>query len=180
MVGLLGNIISIKDKQPKVDSSAYINPYAVVIGDVTIHAGVSLWPGVTVRGDDEHAEIGRGTAILDKSYIDTSRGHIVDIGEGVLISHGAILHGCKVGNGVLIGKGAIIQEGSEIGSETVILNGAYIPTKAKIPPRSKVAGVPGKVIGNVTDEEILEVRNKHTEILKKSKEYGNWFVAKQI
>lgn len=176
----MGNIIAIKDKQPKIDDSAYINPYALVIGDVTIHAGVSLWPGVTIRGDDEHAEIGRGTAILDKSYLDTSRGHIIDIGEEVLISHGAIMHGCKVGNGVLIGKGAIIQEGSEIGIDTVIVNGTYVPTKAKIPPRSKVAGVPGKVIGRVTDEDIVEVRKKRSEILKKSKEYGNWFVAKQI
>ena len=107
MAGLLGNIIAIKDKQPKIDGNAYINPYAIVIGDVTIHAGVSLWPGVTIRGDYEHAEIGRDTAILDKSYIDTSRGRIVDIGEQVLVSHRAVMHGCKVGNGVLIGKGAI-------------------------------------------------------------------------
>ena len=97
-----------------------------------------------------------------------------------MISHGAILHGCKVGNGTLIGKGTTIQEDTEIGTETVIVNGAYVPSKAQIPPRSKVAGVPGKVIGYVSNEEILEVRKKHAEILKKSKEYGNWFVAKQI
>jgi carbonic anhydrase/acetyltransferase-like protein (isoleucine patch superfamily) len=137
-----------------------------VIGDVTVHSGVSIWPGVTIRADELSIEIGKNTAILDKAIIDSGRGEPIKIGEGCLISHRALLSGCRIGSGVLIGKNVIILDGSKIGEN--------------IEPRSKVSGVPGKVISEVTDEELKEVEQKHKEILDKAREYGGWFVAKQV
>ena len=174
------NIIPFMHKRPSIDKTAYINPYAIIIGDVRIHAGASLWPGVTIRADDEYVKIGKNTAILDRSFIDASRGKPVDIANDVLISHGALLQGCKIGKGTLIGKNASVQDGAEIGEESVIVANTYISPDTKIPPRSKVGGVPGTVLGKVTEKEIFEVRKKHTEIMEKALEYGQWFVAKKI
>lgn len=174
------NIITFKDKKPRIDQGAYINPYAIVIGDVTIHEGVSLWPGVIVRADEDEIEIGANTAILDRSFAEAPRGKPVQIGCNVLISHGVTLHGCTIHDSVLIGISANILDGADIGKEAVISAGALIPPNTKIPPRSKVTGVPGQVTGQVTDQELLEVQQKHSEILKKAREYGKWFVTKQV
>lgn len=178
-MAILKNIIPFMHKRPNIDKTAYINPYAIIIGDVTIQAGASLWPGVTIRANDEHVEIGKNTAILDRSFIDAPQGKPVDIANDVLISHGAMLQGCKIAKGVLIGKNVSIQDGAEIGEESVIVANTYISPDTKIPPRSKVAGVPGKVAGKVTENEIYEVRKKHTEIMEKALEYGQWFVTKK-
>ena len=174
------NIISYKHKRPKIESGAYINPYAIVIGDVTIHTGVSLWPGVILRADDDHVEIGRAAAILDRSFIEAPRGYPVDIGENVLVSHGVTLHGSQVKKDVLIGISANILDGAKIGEESVISAGTLVPPNTTIPPRSKVMGVPAKVIGKVTDTELSEMRLKHAEIIEKAREYGKWFVANNI
>ena len=176
----LENIVPYKNKYPKIDESAYINPFASVIGDVTINAGVSLWPGVIIRADDEHVEIGENTAILDKSLIESPQGQPVDIGENVLVSHSVTIHGSRVASGVLIGISANVLEGAKVGKESVVAAGALIPPNSDIPPRSKVAGVPGKVTGEVTETELKQIRKKHEEIMDKAREYGKWFVVKHI
>jgi carbonic anhydrase/acetyltransferase-like protein (isoleucine patch superfamily) len=174
------NIIAIKDKIPKIDSHAYINPYAIVIGDVNIEAGASLWPGVIVQGNDGPVLIGGNSAILDNSIIKSVDGKTVSIGADVLISHGAILHGCSVGSKVLIGKSVNILECSEVGEGSVIDSGAIITANSIIPARSKVTGTPGKVTGSVTDSELDTVQAKRNQILKKARKYGEWFVAKNV
>jgi carbonic anhydrase/acetyltransferase-like protein (isoleucine patch superfamily) len=174
------NIISYKNKKPKIDENVYINPYAIVIGDVTLHTGVSLWPGVIIRADDEQIEVGKNSILLDNTYIDSRPKQPVVIGEEVLISHQVTLHGCCVKSGVVIGKKANIMEGVEIGEESVIMDEAFIPPNTHIPSRSKFSGALGKIIGQVTDDEVKQIKQKHAEILQKSREYGNWFVAKQV
>ena len=174
------NILTNKHKQPNIDCNAYVNPYATIIGDVTIHAGASVLPGVIIRASDEHVEIGPNTAILDKSIIEALRGHPVYIGEEVLISHGVTINGSIVDSGVLIGSHANIQEGARIGEESVIAAGALISPNTSIPPRSKVVGVPAKVTGEVTEAELEKKRKKLAEIMDKAREYGNWFVAKHV
>jgi carbonic anhydrase/acetyltransferase-like protein (isoleucine patch superfamily) len=174
------NIVTYKNKHPKIDDNAYINPYAIVIGEGVIHSGVSLWPGVIVRADDEQIEIGENTAILDKSLIEAPRGFPTKIGPEVLVSHGVTLHGCTIERGVIIGISANVLEGAIIGEESVIAAGALVPKNALIPPRSKVVGVPGTVTGEVSDEEIYEIHEKRAEIKEKAREYGKWFVVKNI
>ncbi|UCH88423.1 MAG: gamma carbonic anhydrase family protein [Thermoplasmata archaeon] len=174
------NIISYKHKKPQIDSGAYINPYALIIGDVIIHAGVSVWPGAIIRADDDQIEVGENTAVLDRVLIEAPREKPVKIETDVLISHGAILHGCSVHKGVLIGISANILDGAEIGSESIIAAGTLVPPDARIPPRSKVMGMPGEITGTVSDQEIVKIQLEHASIIKKAKEYGSWFVANQI
>jgi carbonic anhydrase/acetyltransferase-like protein (isoleucine patch superfamily) len=176
----MDNIKPKKEKQPRIDENAYVNPYAKVIGDVMIQAGASLWPDVIIRADDDCVEIGKNAAILDRSFVEAPQGHPVNIGENVIVSHGAKLHGCDIDNNVLIGISAKILVGAKIGAGSVIAAGAVVPPNTEIPPRSKVVGAPGKVVGEVTEEELGEIRQKHSEIIKKAREYGKWYVVKNL
>jgi carbonic anhydrase/acetyltransferase-like protein (isoleucine patch superfamily) len=163
-----------------VDDETYINPYALLIGEVIVHSGVTIWPGVTIRADDAPVEIGRNTSLLDKALIDASLGHSVTIGEETLISHKAMLIGCTVGSGVLIGKNAVICEDAKIGDGAIISAGSFVLSSTEVPDQVRVTGIPATVSGEVTDEETAEVREKHAEIMKKAREYGGWYVAKQV
>jgi carbonic anhydrase/acetyltransferase-like protein (isoleucine patch superfamily) len=176
---LMKNIISYKNKKPVIEEGTYINPYALVIGRVMVREGVSLWPGVIVRADDSPVELGKDTAVLDRALIEAPRDHPMTIGEKALISHGAILHGCTVGNGTLIGISANILDGVEVGDECVVAAGTLITPGMKIPSRSKVMGTPAKVTGTVTEQDLVRVSLEHASIIKKAKEYGTWFVAKE-
>lgn len=176
----LENIISYKNKRPRIADTAYINPYAIVIGDVVVGDGVSLWPGVIIRADDDKIEIGANTVILDRAMVEAPLGKPVVIGEDVLISHGAVLHGCSVERGALIGISANILDGATIGAESVVSASAMVPPGTEIPPRSKAMGLPASVVGRVSDEEIEHIQAERRRVIEKAKEYGQWFVAKQI
>jgi carbonic anhydrase/acetyltransferase-like protein (isoleucine patch superfamily) len=176
----MDNIIRYKEKIPKIEKDVYINPFAIVIGDVTIHSGSSIWPGVIVRADEDKIVIGENVALLDGVLIESPHGFAVHIGKNVLVSHKVTLHGCIIKDNVLIGISANILEGAEVGECSVIGASTLIPPGVKIPPYSKVMGVPGKIIGKVTENELKEFQNRHEKIKNKAKEYGNWFVTKQI
>ena len=176
----MDNIVAYKNKSPNIDSSAYINPFAIVIGDVTIAEGVSLWPGAILRADDDSIVIGAHTAVLDRVMIEAPRGYPVTVGENALISHSAVLHGCTVEEGVLVGISANILDGVTIGKESVIAAGALVPSGINIPDRSKVMGVPGKITADVSDTDVAKIQDERLRIMEKAKDYGSWFVAKQI
>jgi carbonic anhydrase/acetyltransferase-like protein (isoleucine patch superfamily) len=84
VVASTDNIITYKNKSPKIDKGAYINPFAMVIGEVEIHAGVSLWPGVIVRADEESIVIEENAALLDRTLVEAPSAHPVIVGENVL------------------------------------------------------------------------------------------------
>jgi carbonic anhydrase/acetyltransferase-like protein (isoleucine patch superfamily) len=176
----MDNIVAYKNKSPQIDPSAYINPFAIVIGDVSIAEGVSLWPGAIIRADDDSIEIGAHTAVLDRVMIEAPRGHPVKVGENALLSHGAVLHGCTVEEGVLIGISANILDGAVIGKESVIAAGALVPSGTVVPPRSKVMGVPGKITAEVIDSDVAKIQEERLRIIENAKDYGSWFVAGQM
>ena len=174
------NIVPYKDKSPVVDKGAYVNPCAVLIGDVTVHDGASLWPGVIVRANEAKIEIGPNTALLDRAFVEASAGNPVVIGKDAFVSHKVTLHGCTVHDRVLIGIGATVLDGAVIGEGTVIGARALVTSNSKIPPRSKVFGVPGKIIGPITDLDLEDIKKWHRKILERAKEYGRWFVVGQV
>lgn len=176
----MDNIITFKEKTPNIEYNTYINPFAVIIGDVTVHSGASLWPGVIVHAEEEHIEIGKNSVLLDRVLIESPLGYPVNIGKNVLVSHNVKLHGCIVKDDVLIGIGTNILDGAVIGEGSVIGANTLVPADMEIPPRSKVSGAPCKIIGKVTDLELQEIRKKHNKILDKAKEYGEWFVMGKI
>lgn len=142
-----------KDR-PRIHSTAFVHPSAEIIGRVVIHRHASLWPLVVLRGDIERITIGEASNVQDSTIMHTSRGLPVVLGRGVTVGHGAIIHGAKVGNFSLIGMGAILLDGAVVGAECLIGAGAVISEGRRIPPRSLVLGVPGKVIRTLRPEEL--------------------------
>ncbi len=144
--------------KPTIDSSTYIAKGAVVIGNVTIGKDCSVWYNSTIRSTDQPIIIGDGSNVQDNAVVHVDSTHGVTIGSYVTIGHGAIIHGCNIEDNALIGMGAIILNGAKIGKNCIIAAGALIPQNKEIPDNSLVMGSPGKIIREVTEEEVIKNR----------------------
>jgi carbonic anhydrase/acetyltransferase-like protein (isoleucine patch superfamily) len=136
----------------------YVAATAVVTGDVVLGPGANLWFGVVVRGDLARITLGAGANLQDGVIVHTDTDAPQDIEEGVVVGHRAILHGRRIGADTLIGMGATLLSGSEIGPECLVAAGTLIPEGRKIPPRSVVMGVPGKIIRQISEEDLQRTR----------------------
>ena len=140
-------IKSFDGKVPKISESAYICRTAYIIGEVEIGEQSGVWPGVVIRGDFASIKIGRQTIIEDNCVVHC--GAPMEIGNNVIVGHSVVLHGKRIGNNTLIGNNATILDNSEIGDYCVIGAGSLVSPGMKIPDRSYVLGVPGKIQGEV-------------------------------
>jgi len=131
---------------------------AVVTGEVIMGEDVGVWFGCVVRGDDAPLSIGSRTNIQDLTMIHADPGVPNLIGEEVTVGHGCVLHGAEIQDRCLIGMGAILLGGSVIGEESIIGAGAVVKENMHVPPRSLVVGVPGRIVRQVTDEEVEHIR----------------------
>ena len=165
------NIIEYNGLKPRVDPSAYIDPMARVFGDVRIGENVVVLFGTIIRGDDDSVEIGKDTAILENSLVEAPKGHPVTIGRGVLVSHGAIIHGATVGDRALVGIGAIVLDGARIGEEAIVAAGALVPPGKEIPPRTLALGIPAKPVRELSDDDIETVRRELSQVHSKAVAY---------
>jgi carbonic anhydrase/acetyltransferase-like protein (isoleucine patch superfamily) len=139
---------------PQIAASAYIDPAAVVIGDVTIGEQSSVWPCVVIRGDINRIRIGARTNIQDGSLLHVVRDiNPVEIGDAVTVGHGAIVHGCIIESRVLIGMGAIILSGARIGAGSIVAAGSLVTEDAVVPPGSLFMSHPRKFRRALTPEE---------------------------
>ncbi|ASJ00956.1 gamma carbonic anhydrase family protein [Thermococcus gorgonarius] len=156
-------IYSLGDKKPKIHETAYIDESASVIGDVVLEENTSVWPSAVLRGDIEQIYIGCCSNVQDNVSIHTSHGLPTKIGKYVTIGHNAVVHGATIGDYTIIGMGAIILDGAKIGKHVIIGAGALVPPGKEIPDYSLVVGVPGKVVRQLSEEEI-EWTKKNAEI----------------
>ncbi len=139
---------------PQIAPSAYVDPQAVLIGDVTIGDDASIWPCAVLRGDYNAIRIGARTSIQDGCVCHIESGqYALTIGANVTVGHRAVLHGCTVESDCLIGMGSILLNGCKIGSGSIIGAGTLITERTEIPPGSMVMGAPWKVRRAVTEEE---------------------------
>ena len=152
-------ILSIRGRAPALHDESWVAPNASLIGQVTLAARASVWYGATLRAEAEPIEIGAGTNIQDGVTIHVDPGFPVRIGANVSVGHNAVLHGCEVEDGVLIGMGAVILNGAKIGAGSLIAASALVPQGFVVPPRSLVAGVPGKTRRELSDAEVAHSRN---------------------
>ncbi len=149
------SVFDFEGKSPLIGERAWVAPGAQVMGDVELGEGANIWYGSVLRGDVHQIRVGARTNIQDLSVIHiTSHEFGTYIGDDVTVGHRAILHGCTVERGCLIGMGAIILDGAHIGEFSLIGAGALISPGKKIPPRSVVLGAPGRIVRQVTDEEV--------------------------
>jgi carbonic anhydrase/acetyltransferase-like protein (isoleucine patch superfamily) len=132
----------------------YVAENAIVIGNVEIGDEVSIWFSTVIRGDNDKITIRAGANVQDGCVLHVDPGFPIDIGEGATIGHKVMLHGCTIGRSTLIGMGAIILNGAVIGEECLIGANTLIPEGKVIPPRSMVLGSPGKIVRQLTDEDM--------------------------
>src|ERR1700685_3999350 len=128
-------IRSYRGRTPQIPASAYIDPDAVVIGDVSIGELSSVWPCVVIRGDVNWIRIGARTNIQDGSVLHVMRDtHPLVLGDNVTVGHGVILHGCTIESHCLIGMGSIILNGAKIGAGSIIGAGTRVRGGAEVRP----------------------------------------------
>jgi len=138
-------IRSYKGRKPQIAATAYVDPAAVVIGDVSIGEHASVWPGVVIRGDVHYIRIGARTNVQDGSVLHVMRDtHPLILGDNVTVGHGVVLHGCTIEARCLIGMGSIILNGAKIGTGSIVAAGTLVPEGTEVPPGSLFMGHPGK------------------------------------
>ncbi|GAB2553019.1 DapH/DapD/GlmU-related protein [Leucobacter ruminantium] len=145
---------------PRVHESAWIAPGAIVVGDVVIGEESSVWYNAVVRGDSGAVRIGARSNVQDGVVIHTQRGEggAAVIGDDVSIGHNAVVHGATVENGCLIGMNSTVLSGAVVGEGSLVAAGALVPQGVVIPPRSLVAGIPGRVVRELRDADREAVR----------------------
>jgi carbonic anhydrase/acetyltransferase-like protein (isoleucine patch superfamily) len=149
----------------------YVASNAVVTGDVVLSAGVNIWYNCVLRGDLATISLGSRVNIQDGCIVHTDSDSPQTLEEGVVVGHRAVLHGRRIGRDTLIGMGAILLSGCEVAEECVIAAGTLITEGRRIPPRSVVMGIPGKVVRSVTDEELERTRGIGVHYLEMAQRY---------
>ncbi len=149
-----GLVMGFRGARPRFGAGVFLAPTSVVIGEATLGDRVGIWFGSIVRADIKRIEIGADTNIQDLSVLHVADDHPCIIGERVVVGHRAILHGCTVGDEVLIGMGAVVLNGARIGEGSIIAAGTLVTEGKVIPPRSLVMGSPGRIVREVTPEQI--------------------------
>ncbi len=147
-------IYSFKNFIPVIDASSFVHPQAAVTGNVVIGKNCYIGPGAALRGDWGQIIIEDGCNVQENCTIHMFPGVTVLLKEGAHIGHGAIIHGATIGKNCLIGMNAVIMDNAELGDECIVGALTLIKQDEKIPARSLVAGNPGKIIKQVSDEMI--------------------------
>jgi carbonic anhydrase/acetyltransferase-like protein (isoleucine patch superfamily) len=150
----------------------YVATGVVVTGDVVLSAGVNLWFGAVIRGDLARITLGPRVNVQDGCIIHTDYGEPQDIEEGVVVGHRAVLHGRRIGRDTLIGMGALLLSGCEVGEECLIAAGTLVTEGRRIPPRSVVMGVPGKVVREIREEELAHTHQICAHYLELAQRYA--------
>jgi carbonic anhydrase/acetyltransferase-like protein (isoleucine patch superfamily) len=157
MPGILRNF---DGKTPTVASTAFVADTAVLIGDVTVEEGASIWYGVVLRGDIAPIVVHRNANVQDNVVGHVEPGNPLVVGEGATVGHSAVLHGCTIGHHSMVGMHATVLTGATVGDEAVVAAAALVPENKVIPARSLSMGVPTRAVRSLTDEEIQELHRR--------------------
>ena len=149
----------------------YIADSAIVTGEVALAPGVNVWYHSVIRGDLAAIRLGPRVNVQDGCVIHADADAPQDIGEGVVLGHRAVAHARRIGRDTLIGIGACVLSGAEVGEECVIAAGAVVTEGRRIPPRSVVMGVPGKVVRAITAAELGRTREISAHYLEMAQRY---------
>ena len=123
----------------------------------------SVWYGAVLRGDTEPIRIGARTNVQDGCILHADPGFPAIVGEGCVVGHNAVVHGCEIGDNCLVGMGATILNGAKIGDGSIVAAGAVVPEGREFPPRSLIVGIPAKRVGEVTDEQAADIERGASE-----------------
>jgi phenylacetic acid degradation protein len=139
---------------PVVHPSAFVHPSAVLIGDVIVGARAYIGPAACLRGDFGRIVVEAGANIQDTCMLHGFPGKDTVVGAEVTVGHGAVLHGCVVGRGALIGMNCVVNDNAEVGEDAIVAALAFVKAEARIPARSLAAGIPARVLRELSEQEI--------------------------
>jgi carbonic anhydrase/acetyltransferase-like protein (isoleucine patch superfamily) len=143
-----------KNIWPKLGERVYVDVSAQVIGDVELGDHASVWMNAVIRGDVHSIRIGPYSNVQDNCVVHVFKDqHPTLVADHVTVGHSVTLHGCRIDSWCLIGMGATILNDAHVGEECIVAAGALVPEGMKVPPRSLVMGVPGKVRRTISEEE---------------------------
>lgn len=155
------NIRSHNAMHPKIANDVFVDPTAVVIGDVEIGSGSSVWPMTVIRGDIHQIRIGQRTSVQDGSVLHVTHaspynpdGYPLMIGDDVTIGHKVMLHGCHIGSRILIGMAAVVMDGASVGDEVIIGAGSLVPPGKVLESGYLYMGSPVRQVRPLTDKEL--------------------------
>ncbi|MCU1439658.1 MAG: gamma carbonic anhydrase family protein [Rhodoglobus sp.] len=152
-------LVPFAGNSPVISASAWVAPNATLVGRVTLGERASVFYSSVLRADVDAITIGDGSNLQDNVTVHCDAGKPTSIGSGVSVGHSAILHGCTVEDDCLIGMGATVLNHAVIGAGSLVAAGTVVLEGTIVPPGSLVAGVPGKVRRELTDEERAGIRS---------------------
>lgn len=155
----------------KIADSAWIAEGAVVVGDVTLAANVSVWFTAVLRGESESLYVGENTNIQDGVICHADPGFPLVIGAGVTVGHRAVVHGARIGDHSLIGMGAVILNGAQIGSHCIVGAGALVTQNKAFPDHSLIIGFPAKAIRTASADEISMIQRSASDYVAKAQAF---------
>ena len=147
-------IHTLENRTPLLKGDNFVAPNATLIGRVTLEAQASVWFNCVLRGDCDEIIVGEGSNIQDASVLHTDVGFQLRIGANCTIGHMVMLHGCEIGEGSLVGIKAVILNGSKIGRNSLVGAGTLIPERKTYPDGVLIMGTPGKVVRELSPQEI--------------------------
>jgi len=158
--------------RPRAEGDHWIADSASVMGNVILKQNASVWFNATLRGDNDPITIGENTNIQDGSVLHTDVGIPLTIGANCTIGHMVMLHGCTIGENTLIGIGTIILNGAKIGKNCLIGANSLITEGKEIPDGSMVMGAPGKVVRELTEQQIQGITGSALHYVENWKRYA--------
>ncbi|HEX7327235.1 MAG TPA: transferase hexapeptide repeat family protein [Casimicrobiaceae bacterium] len=164
-------VYSIDGITPVVDPGAYVHPSAVLIGDVIIGARCYIGPCASLRGDFGRIVVKEGANLQDSCVMHGFPGTDTIVEEDGHIGHCAILHGCVVGRNALVGMNAVVNDNASIGEGAIVAAMAFVKARMVVPPRMLVAGMPARIVRELTDQELrwkVEGTESYQELTRRS------------
>lgn len=162
---------SLENSQMTLGEGGYVAPSVVIIGDVHIGQTSSIWFGAVLRGDNDRIVIGSESNIQDNAVLHTDPGIPLVVGNQVSVGHLAMLHGCTIGDGSLIGIGAVVLNRAQIGKNCLIGAKSLVPEGKLIPDNSIVQGIPGRIVGEVSERHMAMMERAHRSYVGRIRRY---------
>ncbi len=145
---------ALEDYVPVVDPTAFVHPTATLIGDAIVGPGCYVGPGASMRGDFGRVTLSKGANLQDNCVMHSFPGNEALVEEDGHIGHGAVLHGCTIGRGVLVGMSSVIMDGAVIGERSFVAAMSFVKAGFEVPPKSLVAGIPAKIVRELSEQEV--------------------------
>ena len=140
----MAHFLSFNGKEPQVASDAFLAPTAVLIGDVVVEEGASVWFGAVLRGDFDRIIVGAGSSVQDNCVVHTNEDLPTIIGQNVTVGHLSLLEGCVIEDGAIVGMGSIVLNRARVGQRTMLAAGSVVTEDSEIPAEVLAAGAPAE------------------------------------